>query len=73
MCSNYQPGPARYRLSCQEIDEPDKQFPVLILSSVLFKLSQKTDINKSAFGQSGSSAVNLTHSQPVAIKQEHIL
>lgn len=59
MSSNYQPGPARYRLSCQEIDETDR--PLLILSSVLFTLSRKTDdINKSAFGQSGTSTVNLT-------------
>lgn len=63
MCSNYQLSPARYRLSCQEIDETDRRLPVLILSSVLFTLSQKTDdINKSAFGRSGSSAANLTHS-----------
>lgn len=74
MCSNYQPGPARYPLSCQQIDETDRRLPVLILSSVLFRLERKTDdINKSAFGKSGSSAVNLTHSQPVVIKQEQIL
>lgn len=72
MCSNYQPSPARYRLSCQEIDETDRRLSMLILASVLFTLSQKTDdINKSAFGRSGSSAANLT--QPVAIKQEQIL
>lgn len=47
MCSNYQPGPVRYRLSCQEIDETDRRLPVPILSSVLSTLLWKTDdINK---------------------------